>query len=145
KAFQELQELGWVDGPQPKFVSVQAEGCQPLVTAFTAGKEQAAPYPKASTVAHGLRVPAVFADYIVLKILRETGGTTLAVTDQDMINAMKEIGAAEGVMACPEGAATLVGLKKLLDRNFLSGDEKVVLMNTGSGYKYLDLLKSQDH
>lgn len=142
KAFQELQELGWLDGSQPKFVSVQAEGCQPLVTAFKAGKDEAYPHPDPRTVAHGLRVPAVFADYLVLKILRETGGTTLAVTDQDMINAMKEIGSAEGVIACPEGAATLVGLKKLLDQGFLSGDERVVLMNTGSGYKYLDLLSS---
>lgn len=142
KAFQELHELGWMDGPQPKFVSVQAEGCQPLVTAFKGGKDEASPHPNPNTVAHGLRVPAVFADYLVLKILRETGGTTLAVTDQDMVNAMKEIGSAEGVIACPEGAATLVGLKKLLDQGFLSGDERIVLMNTGSGYKYLDLLAS---
>ena len=143
KAFQELQELGWIDGPQPKFVSVQAEGCQPLVKAFEAGQDQAEPFPNASTVAHGLRVPGVFADYIVLRVLRETGGTALAVTDGEMVEAMGEMGAAEGVMACPEGAATLVGLKRLQEQGFLKGDERVILMNTGSGYKYLDLLETK--
>ena len=112
KAFKELQDLGWIDTPQPKFVCIQAEGCQPLVKAFHEGQDSADEYPNASTDAAGLRVPAVFADYIILKVLRETGGTAIAVSDQEMIDAMTEMGAAEGVFAAPEGAATLVGLKK---------------------------------
>ena len=140
KAFQELQQLGWIDSPQPKFVCIQAEGCQPLVKAFNDGKDSAEVWPDASTDAAGLRVPAVFADYIILKVLRETGGAAIAVSDREMVDAMTEMGAAEGVFAAPEGAATLVGLKKLLDQNFLTGSETVILMNTGSGYKYMDLL-----
>ena len=140
KAFKELQDLGWIDTPQPKFICIQAEGCQPLVKAFHEGEDSAEEYPNASTDAAGLRVPAVFADYIILKVLRETGGTAIAVTDREMVDAMTEMGAAEGVFAAPEGAATLVGLKKLIDQNFLTGSETVILMNTGSGYKYMDLL-----
>jgi threonine synthase len=140
KAFNELRELGWLDSPQPKFVSVQAEGCQPLVKAFREGADKSEPYPNAHTLASGLRVPGVFADYIILKILRETGGTALSVPDGDMVSAMKELGAAEGVFACPEGAATLAGLKQLLKQNFFKGDETIILMNTGSGLKYLDIL-----
>ena len=142
KAFQELQQLGWIDSPQPKFVCIQAEGCQPLVKAFNDGKDSAEVWPDASTDAAGLRVPAVFADYIILKVLRETGGTAIAVSDREMVDAMTEMGTAEGVFAAPEGAATLVGLKKLLDQNFLTGSETVILMNTGSGYKYMDLLEA---
>lgn len=140
KAFKELQDLGWIDSPQPKFICIQAEGCQPLVKAFHEGEDSAEEYPNASTDAAGLRVPAVFADYIILKVLRETDGTAISVTDQEMVDAMTEMGAAEGVFAAPEGAATLVGLKKLIDQNFLTGSETVILMNTGSGYKYMDLL-----
>ncbi len=140
KAFKELQDLGWIDTPQPKFVCIQAEGCQPLVKAFHEGEDSADEYPNASTDAAGLRVPAVFADYIILKVLRETGGTAIAVSDKEMVDAMTEMGAAEGVFAAPEGAATLVGLKKLIDQNFLTGSETIILMNTGSGYKYMNLL-----
>lgn len=140
KAFEELRELGWIDSPQPKFVSVQAEGCQPIVKAFHEGSNESEPWPNASTEAAGLRVPSVFADYIILRVLRETGGTAIAVSDSDMVKAMSEMGAAEGVFACPEGAATLVGLKRLLDQSFFQGSETIILMNTGSGLKYLDLL-----
>ncbi|MEE8159155.1 MAG: threonine synthase [Dehalococcoidia bacterium] len=140
KAFEELRELGWIDSPQPKFVSVQAEGCQPIVKAFHEGSNESEPWPNASTEAAGLRVPSVFADYIILRVLRETGGTAIAVSDSEMVKAMSEMGAAEGVFACPEGAATLVGLKRLLDQSFFQGSETIILMNTGSGLKYLDLL-----
>ena len=142
KAFQELQHLGWIDSPQPKFISVQAEGCQPIVKAFREGAQQAEPWPNASTIAHGLRVPAVFADYIILRVIQETGGTALAVTDSEMVEAMGELGSTEGVFACPEGAATLVGLKRLLQEDYFNGDETIVLMNTGSGLKYLDLINN---
>jgi threonine synthase len=92
-------------------------------------------------VADGLRVPGPFADYLILQAIRETGGTALAVEDQEMVDAMYEIASAEGIIACPEGAATLVALKRLVRQGFLGTEETIVLLNTGSGYKYLDLIK----
>jgi threonine synthase len=141
KGFQELLELGWVSGTPPKFIAVQASGCQPIVKAFNEGKDSAEPWPNATTIADGLRVPGTFADYLILQAIRETGGTALAVEDADMVDAMYELATEEGIIACPEGAATLVGLKELLETGFISRDETVVLLNTGSGYKYLDLIK----
>jgi threonine synthase len=140
KGFQELIELGWVEGKQPKFISVQAEGCQPIVKAFNDGAAVSQPWVDATTIASGIRVPNAFADYLILDAIRATGGTALAVTDQEMIDAMVELATAEGVFAGPEGAATLVALKHLLGRKLLDPDEVVVLFNTGSGYKYLDLI-----
>ncbi len=141
KGFQELLELGWIEGKPPKFIAVQASGCQPIVKAFNEGKETAEPWPNAATIADGLRVPGPFADYLILQAIRETGGTALAVEDNEMVDAMYELAATEGIIACPEGAATLVGLKRLLEQGFLQPDETIVLLNTGSGYKYLDLIK----
>ena len=140
KGFQELLELGWIEGKPPKFIAVQASGCQPIVKAFHEGKDVAEPWPNAATIADGLRVPGPFADYLILQAIRETGGTALAIEDSDMIDAMYELATTEGIIACPEGAATLVGLKHLLEDGFLKRDETVVLLNTGSGYKYLDLI-----
>ena len=141
KGFQELLELGWVSGTPPKFIAVQASGCQPIVKAFNEGKDSAEPWPNATTIADGLRVPGPFADYLILQAIRETGGTALAVEDADMVDAMYELATEEGIIACPEGAATLVGLKELLETGFISRDETVVLLNTGSGNRYLDLIK----
>ena len=141
KGCQELLELGWVSGTPPKFIAVQASGCQPIVKAFNEGKDSAEPWPNATTIADGLRVPGPFADYLILQAIRETGGTALAVEDADMVDAMYELATEEGIIACPEGAATLVGLKELLETGFISRDETVVLLNTGAGYKYLDLIK----
>jgi threonine synthase len=141
KGFQELLELGWVEGRPPKFIAVQASGCQPIVKAFHEGKDVAQPWPNAETIADGLRVPSPFADYLILQAIRETGGTAVAVEDQEMVDAMYELASAEGIIACPEGAATLVGLKRLLAQGFLGADETIVLLNTGSGYKYLELIK----
>ena len=143
KGFLELLELGWIEGRLPRFVAVQAEGCQPIVKAFQEGKSTAEPWPNAATIADGLRVPGPFADYLMLSAIRETGGTALAVADHDMIDAMYELATAEGIFACPEGAATLVGYKRLLGEGFLSRDETVVLFNTGSGYKYLQLVSGE--
>ena len=140
KVFQELIELGWVEGQQPKYIAVQAAGCQPIVQAFEQGRDTSEPWPNASTVADGLRVPHPFADYLILQAIRETGGTALAVEDREMVEAMHEMASTEGVIACPEGAATLVGLKQLLQRGFLDAEETVILLNTGSGYKYLHLI-----
>ena len=141
KGFQELLEMGWIEGAQPKFIAVQASGCQPIVKAFQEGKDTAEPWPNATTIADGLRVPGPFADYLILQAIRATGGTALAVEDAEMVAAMYELATAEGIIACPEGAATLVGLKHLLQQGFLQPDDSIVLLNTGSGYKYLDLIK----
>ena len=141
KGFRELLDLGWVEGEPPKFIAVQAAGCQPIVKAFEAGADSAEPWPNAKTVADGLRVPGPFADYLILQALRETGGTALAVEDTEMVDAMYEIASKEGVIACPEGSATLVALKRLLGSGDLAEDDVTVLLNTGSGYKYLDLIR----
>ena len=142
KGFLELLELGWVEGDLPKFIAVQAEGCRPIVKAFHDGADTAEPWPDAATVADGLRVPAPFADYLMLRIIRDTNGTALAVSDADMVAAMYELASAEGVFPCPEGAATLVAYKRLISQGFLDQDETTVLFNTGSGYKYLQLIGS---
>ena len=141
KGFQELRELGWIEGTPPKFIAVQPTGCQPIVKAFQDGAATAAMWENAATLADGLRVPGPFADYLILQAIRETGGTALAIEDADMVAAMYDIATAEGIIACPEGAATLVGLQQLLHQGFLSADETIVLLNTGSGYKYLDLIR----
>ena len=141
KGFQELLELGWIEGEPPKFIAVQASGCQPIVKAFQEGKATAEPWPNATTIADGRRVPGPLADYLILQAIRATGGTALAVEDAEMVAAMYELATAEGIIACPEGAATLVGLKQLLQQGFLQPDDTIVLLNTGSGYKYLDLIK----
>ena len=141
KGFQELLELGWVEGRPPRFYAVQADGCQPIVRAWQDGASAAAPWPNAATKADGLRVPGPFADYLILQAIRETSGGALAVSDDDMVAAMYIMAETEGVIACPEGAATLVGLERLLADGSIGADEEVVLLNTGSGYKYLDLLR----
>jgi threonine synthase len=143
KGFKELRELGWIEGPQPKFIAVQATGCQPIVQAFLQGKDVSEPAQNAATLADGLRVPSPFADYLILDAIRETGGTALAVEDSEMVDAMYEMATAEGIIACPEGAATLVALKRLIKEGFLGPEETIVLLNTGSGYKYMHLIKDR--
>ena len=140
KGFHELLELGWVEGELPRFIAVQAEGCQPVVHAYDAGAETSQAWPNPHTVADGLRVPHPFADYLVLQAIRETGGTALTVSDAEMVDAMKEMAAAEGVFACPEGCATLVAARKLLAQGQLDPEGTTILLNTGSAYKYLSLL-----
>lgn len=142
KGFLELLELGWISGPLPKFIAVQAEGCQPIVQAFRNGAETADPWPNAATIADGLRVPGPFADYLMLRALRETAGTALAVSDPEMVAAMYQLAAAEGIFACPEGAATLVAYQRLIADRFLTPQETTILFNTGSGYKYLQLIQT---
>ena len=145
KGFQELLELGWIEGTPPKFIAVQPTGCQPIVKAFNRGRAATAEtWANAATLADGLRVPGPFADYLILQAIRETGGTALAIEDADMVEAMYEIATEEGIIACPEGAATLVGLKQLVQQGFLGADETIVLLNTGSGYKYLDLIRDRN-
>ena len=138
KAFDEMERMGWIDGRRPRMVTVQAEGCAPIVQAFEAGASAGAEIIDAHTVASGLRVPRAVGDFIMLDILRTSGGTAVAVTDAELLSAVKEIGSAEGIFAAPEGAACLPALRKLLDRGDVSRDERVVLFNTGAGVKYLE-------
>lgn len=136
KAFDEMQALGWIDERRPRMISVQAAGCAPVVRAFHDGTERIAPWENASTIASGLRVPAVFADRLVLRCLHESGGTAVSVTDCEIIYAQGELARREGILAAPEGAATLAALCKLLKSGEIKADEKIVLFNTGTGLKY---------
>ena len=141
KAFGEMEELGWIPpGRRPRMVAVQMTGCAPIVAAFHAGRESISPWENAETVAAGLRVPGPVADYLILRCLRESGGTALTVTDDEALAAVPEMASAEGVFACPEGAATPAALRKLLASGAVDGSERIVLLNTGSGLKYLDVL-----
>jgi threonine synthase len=138
KAFDEMERMGWIGSARPRMVSVQAEGCAPIVRAFAAGSRSGADISDAHTVAAGLRVPRAVGDFIMLDILRTSKGAAVSVTDEELIGAVEEIGAAEGIFAAPEGAACLPALKKLFDRGEVSRTDRVVFFNTGSGLKYLD-------
>jgi threonine synthase len=138
KAFQEMEELGWIGEKRPRMVSVQASGCAPIVCAFEAGAERISPWTqRAETTAAGLRVPSVFADRLVLRALYDSQGTAEAVSDQAIQQAQRQLAAGEGIFASPEGAATLAALINLLNKHWIHEDDSVVLFNTGSGLKYL--------
>jgi threonine synthase len=137
KAFAELESMGWIGSKRPRMVSVQAEGCAPIVHAFKTGAQRAEPWENAHTIASGLRVPVVFADRLILRALQDSNGTALAVSDDEIIEAQKEIARLEGFFAAPEGAACWAGLQSLLKIGWVCTDEKIVLYNTGSGLKYL--------
>ncbi|HEX4900180.1 MAG TPA: threonine synthase [Pyrinomonadaceae bacterium] len=138
KAFDEMEQLGWIGSQRPRMVSVQASGCAPIVQAFTEGKRFADEFPNAATVASGLRVPRAIGDFMILDAIRSSGGTAIAVTDEELLAAVAEIGALEGVFCAPEGAACLPALRKLLADKAVTPDETVVLFNTGAGVKYLE-------
>jgi threonine synthase len=138
KAFAEMEQMGWIGSQRPRMVTVQSSGCAPIVTAFEAGKRFAEEFPDAQTVASGLRVPKAIGDFLILDAIRASGGTALAVTDEELIAATREIGAAEGIFCAPEGAACLPALRKLVERKEVALDERIVLFNTGAGVKYLE-------
>lgn len=138
KAFEEMEQMGWIDSKRPRMVSVQAAGCAPIVRALEEGKRFADEFPNASTVASGLRVPRAVGDFLILDAIRASGGTAVAVTDEELLAATLEVGAAEGVFCAPEGAACLPALKKLIAAGEIRKDESVVLFNTGAGVKYLE-------
>ena len=140
KAFAELAELGWTDGTLPRLVAVQTDGCAPIVQAFEAGKGEVERWDNPVGVANGLRNPTPTWGNHLLKLLRETGGTAVRVTDQQVVGAMHALARTEQLSVCPEGAATLPALKELIERSWLRADETVVVVNTGSGAKYTDLL-----
>jgi threonine synthase len=141
KAFEEMEAIGWKQpGRRPKMVSVQAENCAPIVKAFEEGKERSEMFPNARTVADGLRVPKAIGDFLVLRAVRESGGTAIAVSDNDMVADMRQLGSKEGISAAPEGGAALTALKILLQRGSIKPSDAVVVFNTGGALKYLDVL-----
>jgi threonine synthase len=138
KAFDEMEQMGWIGSKRPRMVTVQAAGCAPIVRAFDEGKRFADEFPNAHTTASGLRVPKAIGDFLIIDALRASGGTAVAVTDEELLEATAEIGAAEGIFCAPEGAACLPALRKLISDGLLKSSERVVLFNTGSGVKYLE-------
>ena len=143
KAFDEMQQLGWIGSERPQMVSVQAAGCAPIVKAWDEGKATSEFWPDADTLAAGLRVPKAYGDYLVLEILKKSGGIAIAVTDEEIMDALRHWAKAEGIFAAPEGAAALAAYRKLRTSEFFSAHDTVVLFNTGSGLKYLDVIEKQ--
>lgn len=141
KAFDEMEKLGWINAKRPRMVTVQSSGCAPMVKAFHEGKEFAEMWSGAKTIADGLRVPAAVGDFLILRALRESNGTAVAVDDDQIFESTNEIGRTEGIFAAPEGGATLATLKSLLKNRWIKPNESVVLFNTGSGHKYMHLWK----
>jgi threonine synthase len=138
KAFDEMEAMGWIGAKRPRMVSVQSEGCAPIVRAFEGGERFADEFENAATVASGLRVPKAVGDFLILDALRASKGAAVAVSDAELLAAVGEIGAAEGLFVAPEGAACVPALRKLIERGEVTADERVVLFNTGAGVKYLE-------
>jgi threonine synthase len=138
KAFDELEQLGWIGVRRPKMIAVQAAGCQPIVRAFEQGAERSEFWQNASTIAAGLRVPKPLGDVLILNILRESAGSAIAISDEDILDAGRELASLEGIFAAPEGAACVAAARKLIASQFLKPADRMVLYNTGSGLKYLD-------
>jgi len=144
KAFAEMETLGWIDKMRPRMVAVQSNGCAPIVKAWDEGKAVSEPWPHAATLAAGLRVPKAYADYLILDILRKSHGTAIAVSDSEIMDALHAWATKEGLFAAPEGAAALAAYRRLLASGFFTPDQKVVLFNTGSGLKYIDVIAAAE-
>jgi len=138
KAFAEMQQLGWIGPKRPKMIAVQVEGCQPVVRAYEQGAERSTFWDDAHTVASGLRVPKPLGDFLILRAVRESGGTAIAVSDDELLDAGIRLASDEGMFVAPEGAACVAALEKLLAGGFLKRDDRIVIYNTGSGLKYLE-------
>jgi threonine synthase len=138
KAFDEMEQLGWISSHRPKMIAVQAAGCQPVVRAFERGESKSQFWQGAHTLAAGLRVPKPLGDALMLSAIRQSGGTAIAVSDQELLDASLELSALEGIFAAPEGGACVAALRKLLANSFLKAHERIVIYNTGAGLKYLE-------
>jgi threonine synthase len=141
KAFDELEKLGWIKGKKPRLICVQSQGCAPLVKALEQGKDFAEEWKNPQTIASGIQVPQAIGDFLILKAIRESQGTAIAVSDEEILKSLKEISETEGIFPCPEGAATLAALKMLKKENKIDPEEKIVLFNTGTGLKYMESSK----
>ena len=144
KAFEEMEQLGWIGAERPKMITVQAAGCAPIVKAWEAGKSASEMWTSAHTFAAGLRVPKAYGDYLILDILKKSHGAAVSATDEEILAATRHWASVEGVFAAPEGAASLVAYQKLRASGFLCAADKVVLFNTGTAYKYLDMMEAQE-
>ena len=142
KAFGEMEAMGWVGAKRPRMVTVQSTGCAPIVRAFHRNETTAAPWQNARTVASGLRVPRAIGDFLILRALRESQGTAVAVEDSELVEAIRICGKLEGLFLCPEGAACIPALRKLVEQGWIRPEEKVVVFNTGSGLKYLEVFET---
>ncbi|TLY32260.1 MAG: threonine synthase [Ignavibacteria bacterium] len=140
KAFRELEQLGWIKGKKPRMVTVQAEGCAPIVRAFKARKKESQFWEGAQTVASGLRVPKAFADHLILEALYDSAGCAVSVSDENLLLEMRRAASLEGILFCPEGAAAVAALRQLVRERFIAAEDRVVVYNTGSGYKYAELI-----
>jgi threonine synthase len=140
KAFQELEDLGWVKGKRPKMIAVQAAGCAPIPRAFDQGDAVSQMWQGAATFASGLRVPKAYGDYIILDAVRQSGGTAVAVSDEQIFASLKDWASHEGILMSPEGAAATAAYDHLIGTGFLTPSDRVVIFNTGSGNKYTDVL-----
>jgi threonine synthase len=143
KSFDEMEALGWIDSHRPRLVSVQAAGCAPIVRAFHNGATHAEPWQNAATMAAGLRVPSAVGDALMLRALRDSEGMAVAVSEEAIVAGVRQLGQYEGIFACPEGGAALSGLRHLVEQGWVDREERVVLFNTGSALKYLDVLPPQ--
>ncbi len=144
KAFDELRAIGWLDQKKPRFVAAQAGGCAPIVDAFTKGLDEAQPWPDPMTFAAGIRVPKALGDFIVLRALRESGGTALAVSDEEIADGMELAGQSEGLLLCPEGGCALAVTRELRQSGWISDSDEVVIFNTGTGLKYAEFLQGDE-
>jgi threonine synthase len=144
KAFDEMETLGWIGRKRPRMFSVQAAGCAPIVRAFEAGENSAVEVRDAHTCASGLRVPKAVGDFLMLSILRESGGGGVMVEDETMIRVTREVGSTEGLFVAPEGAACFAALKSLCSAGKIAPEERVVIFNTGSGIKYLECYEGEN-
>jgi len=142
KAFEEMEKMGWIGDKRPRMITVQAAGCAPIVRAHGAGERFAEEFKPAATVASGLRVPKAIGDFLIIDALRESGGTAIAVSDEDLLAGARELARTEGIFAAPEGGACVPALRRLLEQELVKPEERVVLFNTGSGIKYLDQFDS---
>ncbi len=140
KAFAEIEDLGWIGGARPRMVSVQASGCAPIVRAFDENKPTAEPWHNAHTVASGLRVPQAVGDFLILQAIRQSRGVALSVSDDEMLAEIPRVGKAEGIFFCPEGAACVAALRRLIANGWIKPTDEVLIFNTASGLKYLDVL-----
>jgi threonine synthase len=143
KALTELVELGWMSGPLPRLVAVQASGCAPIVTAFEAGARESSPWPDPHTAAFGINVPKALGDFLILDAIYRTGGCALAVSDAELLSAQREIASTEGALVCPEGAATIAAIRVLRERGEVGECEVVIALNTGAGIKYPETLDAR--
>ncbi len=139
KAFEELEAMGLIGAARPRMIAVQSTGCAPVVRAFEAGAERGEPWADAETLAPGIRVPSPYADDLIQQVLRASGGDAVAVEEDEIVAAMRETAAAEGIDACPEGGAVVAGARRLIEAGRLDPKGSIVLFNTGTGLKHPEL------